>query len=320
MMRIGLLSASRISLRALMAPARDNDRVEVAAVGARSLDTADAFAAEHGVARAYGSYEELILDDALDAIYVSNPASLHAEWSVAALEAGRHVLCEKPLAGNSPDAQRMVDAASRSGQLLMEAFHWRFHPFAARMIEQVSRLERPIEIDAEFSIPQISKTDIRYQFDLGGGALMDLGCYPVHWIRCLVGEPDAVEAEMTSSVDRVDDTTSATMRFSDGSTARMTTSMAAIGVVRELKAKGGNGSVFARNPLAPHEGNLLRWETDGESGEEEVAGPTTYAAQLEAFVDLVDGKEGLVIAGADSVNNMATIDRMYESAGLGARP
>lgn len=319
-MRIGLLSASRISTSAVIEPAGKRDDVEIAAVGARSASRAERFAAAHGIPRFYGSYEELIADESLDAIYVSTPASLHATWAIAGVEAGRDVLCEKPFAGNAVDARRMVDAAVPTGRVLLEAFHWRFHAFAERMIEVVGRLERPLTVEAEFSIPSPPRTDIRYQLPLGGGALMDLGCYPIYWIRALLGEPTTVDAEMEVTVDGVDDTTRGSMVYEDGSNARIVTSMVESEVIRYLTARGANGTVHAENPLAPQEGNRISWDIDGSTGEEVVGGPSTYEAQLEAFVKAVTDHAPAPVTGEDSVANMAVIDEMYRKAGLDPRP
>lgn len=319
-MRIGLLAASRISKEALIEPARSIDRVEIGAVAARSPDRAQQFAETHSIPVAYGSYQELLDDDTLDAVYVSTPNSQHAEWSMAALRAGKHVLCEKPIAGNAADAQKMFTTAVETGKILMEAFHWRFHPFAHRMIAEVGRLSRPLAIETEFSIPQMPKSDIRYQLLLGGGALMDLGCYTVHWVRTLLGEPESVDAEMETTVAGVDDTTVGFMAYSDGSTAKIRASMAAVENVRVLTAQADNGWVRAENPLAPHTGNLLTWEIDGASGEEEVGGPTTYEAQLRSFAEMVEDGGPQVVTAQDSIANMAVIDAMYRSAGLEPRP
>lgn len=319
-MRIGLLAASRISRLAMLAPARENDRVEVGAVAARSGPRAEEFAATHDIPVAYGRYEDLLQDESLDAIYVSTPASLHARWSIASLEAGFHVLCEKPIAGNAADAKRMFETASRVGRVLMEGFHWRFHPFADRMIQEVGMLQRPIAIETEFSIPPIPKSNIRYQLELGGGALMDLGCYNVHWVRTLLGEPDHVEAEMTSAIPGVDETTSAELTYEDGSRASIRTSMVGEADVRTLSASAANGHVQALNPLHPYEGNRLTWDVDGRAGQEEIDGPTTFAAQLENFVSVVEDGADPLVTGEDSIANMTVIDALYRSAGLDPRP
>lgn len=301
-------------------PARGNDRVEVRAVAARSIDRAEEFAVANDIPIAYGSYEDLLGDDSLDSVYVSTPASLHAEWSIAALEAGKHVLCEKPIAGNAADARRMFDTAAQNDLVLMEAFHWRFHPFAERMIDEVGKLSRPVTLETEFSIPQIPRSNIRYQLPLGGGALMDLGCYTVHWVRTLLGEPDSVEAEMESTVPGVDDTTSGVMRFADGSVGRIRCSMSGSSDIRVLEAASRNGRVRADNPLHPYEGNRLTWEIEGQAGDEEVTGPTTFEAQLASFVSLVEDGGPQVVRPEDSIANMEVIDAMYRSAGLSPRP
>ena len=318
-MRIGLLAASRIAVPAVIEPAATVSDVEVAAVAARDRSRAEEYAAKHGIPVAYGDYDRLLEDKNIDAIYVATPASLHAEWTIKALESGYHVLCEKPFAGNATDAKRMADAAERTDRVLMEAFHWRFHRFAEEMIARVNSLERPLEVRAEFS-GMVPKDNIRYQFDIGGGALMDLGCYPLHWIRTLLGEPSAVSAEMDVTVPGVDDTTRAKLAFPDGSIADFVASMQSEELVWRLDAQGSNGRVFANNPLAPQEGNRLEWEINGDSGDTEVGGPSTYEAQLMAFREVVSGTEEPLVTLSDSVGNMEVIDSLYRSAGLEPRP
>ena len=318
-MRMGLLAASRIAVPAVIEPAANVSGVEVAAVAARDRSRAEEYAAKHGIPVAFGDYDRLLEDKTLDAIYVATPASLHAEWTIKALNAGYHVLCEKPFAGNAEDARRMADVAHATGLVLMEAFHWRFHRFAEAMIEKVTRLDRPLEISAEFSLA-VPKDNIRYQHHLGGGALMDLGCYPLHWIRSLLGKPVSVEATMDVTVPQVDDTTRARLDFADGSTASFVTSMQSDELIWELEAKAGNGRVIAHNPLAPQDGNRLRWNIDGDSGDTEIQGPSTYEAQLEAFRTVVTEGEEPLVTLADSVGNMEVIDSLYRSAGLEPRP
>lgn len=318
-MQIGLLAASRIAVPAVIEPSASVG-VRVAAVGARSLDRARDYAQAHGIERAYGSYEDLLADKTLDAIYIGTPNSLHAEWTIAALEAGHHVLCEKPLAGNAADARRMVETAHRTGRTLMEAFHWRFHRYASELIDVVARLVRPLAIETEFVVPNVPKDNIRYQYGLGGGALMDLGCYNVHWIRTLLGEPSTIDAEMDVTVEGVDDTTRATLGFEDGSTARIIASFAGDELSWYLNAIGQNGHIEAQNPLAPQRGNKLTWNIDGRSGDEEVGGPSSYQAQLRAFVAIVTEDADQLVTHKDSINNMIVVDEMYHSAGLDPRP
>ncbi len=320
MIRLGLLAAARITPPAVVVPARRNPHIEVLGVAARTSQRAHDFADEHSIPRWYGSYQALINDPDIDAIYIATPASLHAEWTIAALEGGKHVLCEKPLAGNAADARHMVSKAAETGLVLMEAFHWRFHRFAGRMIEIFAGLERPVRIKARFDVPGVPKGNIRYQRDLGGGALMDLGCYPVHWVRTLLGDPVGIEADMDVTVDGVDDTARGKLTFADESVADISCSMIAGELAWFLHAEAANGWMRAENPLAPQEGNQLSWTIGGDNGSEEVAGPSTYEAQLEEFVAAIAGESEPTVTGRDSIGNMEVIDAMYRSAGLTPRP
>ena len=317
--RIGLLAASRISVRAVIEPAAALG-IEVAAVAARAEDRAQAFASEHSIPTAYGSYEAILSDSSLDAIYIGTPASLHAEWAIACLEAGHHVLCEKPMAGNEHDARRMAAVATSTGLVLMEAMHWRYHAFADAMIDLVARLEGPFDADAVFIVPDIPEDDIRYRYHLGGGAIMDLGCYPLHWLRTLLGEPTEIRAEMEVTDAGVDHTATGRLIFGDGSTGLISASFVGSEIHRFLRASAANGTVLAENPVAPQNGNRLTWDIDGVQGEASVGGPSTYEAQLAAFASVVSGDSEPTVSLDDSINNMAVIDEMYRSAGLDPRP
>ena len=173
-MRIGVLGAARITPTALIKPARIIDGVEVAAVAARDRRRAEAFAARWGVPAVHDSYAELLADPSLDAVYVPLPNGLHAQWTQAAVAAGKHVLCEKPFTANAAQARQVADAAEATGLVVMEAFHYRYHPVARRMAELVhggdlGRIQR-VETAMCFPLPAFS--DIRYDFGLAGGALM----------------------------------------------------------------------------------------------------------------------------------------------------
>ena len=193
--RIGILGAASIAPMALIRPARRVPDAVVAAVAARDEARAARFADKHGIARVHPSYAALLADPEPDAIYNPLPNSLHCEWTLRALEAGKHVLCEKPLASNAEEAERMAKAATNAGRVLVEAFHWRYHPLADRMREIVTSGELgPIRhVEASFCVPMIRRGDIRYRWDLGGGATMDLGCYAINMVRTLAGaEPEVV--------------------------------------------------------------------------------------------------------------------------------
>src|SRR2546428_55411 len=186
-MRIGVLGAARIAPTALLRPASVVDGVEVRAVAARDRRRAEAFAGRYGVAVVHDSYADLVADPALDAVYIPLPNGLHATWTLAAIKAGKHVLCEKPFTSNAAQARQVVEAAEGTGLVVMEAFHYRYHPMARRMEDvvhsgELGAIER---VDTAMCFPLPLFSNIRYRFDLAGGALMDAGCYAVHWLRRL---------------------------------------------------------------------------------------------------------------------------------------
>src|SRR6266516_1101413 len=179
MLRIGTLGSSRISQPALIEPAASVPEVIVAAAAARDLPRAEAYALRHGLEKAYGSYEELLADPEIDAVYNPLPNSLHGPWTLRAIEAGKHVLCEKPFASNADEAAQVAEAASASGLVVMEAMHYRYHPLTQRLTEVVGELGPVRHIQAWTSFAITNPGDIRYDYALGGGALMDGGCYAV---------------------------------------------------------------------------------------------------------------------------------------------
>ena len=196
--RIGILGAARIAPSALIKPARETSEVVVAAVAARDVSRAQAFAAKHGIAKAHDSYEALIADPDLDAVYNPLPNGLHGRWTRAALDAGKHVLCEKPFTANAAEAREVAELAAKSDRVVMEALHYRYHPCASRIEEilasgELGKLER-VEAHWCFWMPKFS--DIRYDYSLAGGALMDLGCYAVDIVRRFGGStPEVVSAQ-----------------------------------------------------------------------------------------------------------------------------
>ena len=323
-MRIGVLGTARIVEIALLQPALAVPGVEVAAVASRDRDRAEAYAAAHGIPKVHAAYEDLIGDDTLDAVYVPVPASLHSSWSIAALEAGRDELCEKPFAANSAAATAMVSCAERTGRLLVEAFHWRYHPVAARMIDLGRRIGRLLDAEARFhaSIPE---DDIRFRLELAGGSFMDLGCYPVHQLRTVTGEePAVVAASATVGPFGIDRTMEASLAFPSGLRARVSSSMVdadARGVEGiSFRLTGEEGELVVDNPMAPQYGHRIRARlADGTEVDESIESATTYEHQLRAFLRYSAREEAPLTGGADAVANMAVIDAVYEAAGLGAR-
>jgi predicted dehydrogenase len=321
-LRIGVLGAARIAPMALIRPARQVDGVEVVAIAARDATRAAKFAARHGIPVVHASYDALLADASIDAIYNPLPNGLHAEWSIRALEAGKHVLCEKPIAANAAEAERMADAAERTGRVLTEAFHWRYHPLAARMREVVqTELGEIRHIEAMLCFPLPFFNDIRYSWELAGGAGMDAGCYTVNMVRWLAGaEPEVVGAEARLAKPKVDRWIRAELRFPGGCTGRVTASLFSARLVAvTARVEGSRGEMRVLNPLAPHFYHSLKVVKPGSTTRERLAGDSTYTHQLRAFVEHVRGGARMSSDARDAIANMRVIDAIYTAAGLPVR-
>ena len=323
MIRFGILGAARIAPLALVQPAKLLLDVSVAAVAASSVTKAQVFAGEHNIATVAESCAALVESPQIDAIYNALPPNLHEHWSVAALRAGKHVLCEKPFAMNALQARRMVKAADASQRLLVEAFHYRFHPYIRRVLKLLAEdvIGDVLHITAQFDVRiPYSPSEFRHNPILGGGALMDLGCYPAHWVRTLMGsEPEVVQAECVRSKAGVDVATHASLRFPGGATAEITTAMdesAAEQHCARVVIEGEKGRLTLENPIAPHNGNKIITEVDGASRSESVSGESTYYYQLQHFVAAAKGSEAPLTGGDDAINNMQLIDNIYAAAGF----
>jgi predicted dehydrogenase len=322
-LRVGVLGAARIAPMALVRPARKLAEVEVVAVAARDPGRARKFASKHGIPRAHADYGALLADPDVDAVYNPLPNGLHCDWTVRALEAGKHVLCEKPLASNAEEAGRMARAAEQAGRVLVEAFHWRYHPLAARMKEIVDggALGAVRHIEAHLCLPMLRPGDIRYRYGLGGGATMDVGCYTISILRYLAGaEPEVERAEAALSSPQVDRAMKADFRFADGRTGRIHCSLfsSALLSIRAI-VRGDDGVLSVFNPVAPHLFHRLTLRTAAGRKAEKVPGDATYTCQLRAFAAHVRGEERMPTDAADGIANMQVIDAVYHAAGLERR-
>jgi predicted dehydrogenase len=322
-LRIGILGAARIAPPALVRPARQVAEAEVAAVAARDPARARAFAAKHGIAKVHESYDALIDDPEIDAVYNPLPNGLHCDWSIRALRAGKHVLCEKPIASNAEEAERMAKAAVEADRILVEAFHYRYHPLAARLKEIVDSGELgAIEhIEAHLCVPLPLPGDIRYRLELAGGATMDTGCYAINLVRFLAGaEPEVLSARARLSSPRVDRAMSAQLRFPDGRTGRITCSLFSAMLVRPTaRVRGDRGELSVLNPYMPQLFHRLAVRSEKGRRVERVDGDATYTHQLRAFVRVVRGGAPMPTDPVDAVANMRVIDAVYEKSGLGRR-
>ncbi|WP_203885593.1 Gfo/Idh/MocA family protein [Planotetraspora kaengkrachanensis] len=320
-MRIGTLGAARITPSALIKPAKLVPGVEVAAVAARDRVRAGAFAAKHGIPVVHESYEALIADSSIDAVYNPLPNALHAEWTLRALEAGKHVLCEKPLASNEPEAVSVAEAADKSGLVVMEAFHYRYHPLADRMVSIVGELGEIRQIETWMCFPLPRFSDIRYSLPLAGGALMDAGCYAVHLARLLGGgEPKVLAARALLRSPGVDRAMSASLEFPSGALGRINTSLWSSQLLRiAARVTGSRGQMRVFNFIAPQALHRLSYTVDGVTTRVKVPGEATYTYQLRAFLSAVETGEGNLTPPSDSIANMAVIDEIYRKAGLSPR-
>lgn len=325
--RLGLIAASRIADEAVIEPAREVTGVEVVAVAARSGDRARQAAERWGLGRWFDSYQALVEDPEIDAIYVATPASLHRRWAIAALEAGKHTLVEKPLAANATDARLMVDVGNGVDRVAMEAFHWRFHPLAPQMKEiidsgdlgDIERVEGAFLVGEEM----IPRDDIRWQLPLGGGAMMDLGIYPAGWLWFVMGERPRIDsASAFCPVEGVDGRLAVNVSWPGGTTGTMTASMVEPGRHFEtsLRVTGTRGTMSVVNPLAPQRGASLAVAIGSDIVMHEVAATSTYSHQLEAFRDAIEHGSPFPTTLEAGWQMMEFLDDCYRAAGLDPRP
>ena len=318
-LRLGILGAARIAPMALIQPSRRVGGATILAVAARDAGRAKAFATRHGIPRVHASYDALLADPEVEAVYNPLPNSLHAEWTVRALEAGKHVLCEKPFAASAAEAETMARASERSGRVLMEAFHYRYLRLFARLREilRAGELGTVRHLEATFCNPLLRRGDIRWSADLAGGALMDTGCYAVHLLRHLAeAEPEVVSAGATWTRGGVDRWLTAELRFPGARTARLTCALLAPTFLRiSARVVGDAGSMGVINWVAPQFFHRLRVVTPSGTRVEHVKGAASYDEQLRAFVGAVRDGTPVPTSPPDAIANMRAIDAIYRAAG-----
>lgn len=322
--RIGILGAARIAPAAVLKPSQVIPEVSIEAIAARDPARGAAFAAKYGVPRLHRSYQELIEDPDVDAVYVPLPNGLHAQWTLACIGAGKHVLCEKPFTANAAEAEDVRVAADSSGLVVMEAFHWRYHPLASRLLEIIASGEIGVvnRVEAALCFPLPRWSDIRWQLELAGGALMDAGCYAVHIVRTLAGsEPTVESAAIKVRTPEVDRVTHAELRFPGGASGSVTASMWSVQVLRmSAHVTGDEGSIRVLNPIAPHVFNRVSVKSGRHRRRERIRGAPTYEYQLRAFASAVRDGTPILTPPSDSLGNMRVIDEIYRHGGLRPRP
>jgi len=322
-LRLGVLGAARITPAAVLKPAHLVDGVEVVAVAARDRAKASAFAERHGISTVHGSYADLIADPEIDAIYNPLPNGLHGRTTLEALDAGKHVLCEKPLTANAEEAALVAERARGVAPVVFEAFHYRYHPLMVR-VEEILRsgeLGQIREVNTSMCVPVPMGKDIRGDLSLAGGAAMDIGCYAVNLWRVLAGaEPTVQSARATLLRPGIDRAMVASLATATGVIGSVTCSLWSWRLLAaSATVVGTTGRLRIINPLQPQVFHRLQVRSAAGRRAETFGRSATYTHQLTAFRDAcVDGKPFPTTAD-DAVATMEVLDQMYEGSGLGRR-
>ncbi|MGZ8688290.1 MAG: Gfo/Idh/MocA family protein [Gaiellaceae bacterium] len=309
----GILSTADIN-RKLLAGAAESDDVDVVAVGSRNLARAEEFARTWGIDRAYGTYDELLADPDVEAVYIPLPNTMHSEWSIRALEAGKHVLCEKPFSRHIADVERAFDAAEATGLHLSEAFMYRHHPQTARLAELVASgaIGELRVIRSAFSYSLYDPENIRLRTDVEGGALMDVGCYCVSGSRLLGGEPESVFGAGQIGSSGTDWVFAGLMRF-PGDVVALFDCGTSLPNRDELEAIGTEGSLLLDDPWhcqAP----VIELRRDGSVERIEVEAANPYRLELEDLNAAIRGERPPLLGREDALAQVRTIDALFRSA------
>ena len=321
-LRFAILGAARIAKAALIDPVSENPDATLVAIGASTRERALEYAMTHAIPNA-GSYEEVVARDDVDVVYNALPPAGHFEWSLKALEAGKHVFLEKPATVNEADARVLVEAANKAGKRLIEAFHYRWHPLFNRAVEivQSGQLGELVSAEAEFSAPIVRRAqEFRWQAAQGGGALADLGCYPVSWLRQLAGEePEVTAAHQDLEPDGIDRRTTAHFSFPNGLQADVICDMDPVGGRKppRLELVGTKGRLDIDNPLAPQYGSELILTADGQKTSETFPRRPSYAYQFDGIVDAILAGKPVWTEGADLIANAAAMAAIRRVAATG---
>ena len=318
--RWGVLGTANIGRVCVIPAIAKSGNGTLRAVASRSLASAEELANKHGIARAYGSYEALLADPSIDAIYIPLPNHLHLPWTLRALAAGKHVLCEKPLALNAVEAGKMVESAQSAGLLLLEAFMYRFHPRSQQIKRLVDEgaIGLPRLVRTAFGFNLRDRGNFRFRSEMGGGALMDVGCYGVSLARWLLGaEPEQVQAQAIYGPSGVDINFVGTLRFGQGQLGVVEASFVSA-LQQTYSVVGSEGALEL-----PHNA-FIPWEKEAvffQRGVEDEAGlvhttPSAdqYQMMVEHFAAAVQGRDSLAFDPFESVNNMRVLDALHQAA------
>jgi predicted dehydrogenase len=323
LLRFGALGAALITPRALVYPCLDEPAASIYSIAARDRARAEAFAQWHRIPKVLDSYAEVVTHPKVDAVYNALPITAHREWTLAAIKARKHVLCEKSFASNAAEAKEMAEAADDADVVVMDAFHYRYHPIfiRAKEIYESGELGEIGRIAGVFHIPVTDPGSIRMRYELGGGVTMDIGCYPISWVRHITGlEPELVTAQAEEGPPNVDVMLKTEQHFANGVVATTSGDMRA-GVTFEawLEVIGSEAIMRVNNPLVPQNGAAIEIRGSTQDRVETFDRRPTYGYQLDAFLAAVHHGKSLFTDAWDGYRQMVVIDRAYEAAGLPVR-
>lgn len=326
-LRLGVLGAARISPAAVVAPAKTGI-ARLVSVAARDESRAREFAEQHGFEKILDSYEEVLEDSDIEAVYNPLPNGLHAVWNLRAIEAGKHVLTEKPSASNADEAKEVLEAVSSSKVKFMEGFHYRYHPVMEKILDLIASGELGdilhVEIEVGFNLD--NPDDPRLDFDLAGGSLMDIGCYAVHALRhighLIGGEPAVKSAVATEREGKpgVDEKFEATLVFPNGATAKFVSSFAFTQPRFTLRVDGTQALAYSYNFLAGHQDDRVVVFRGGIAEVTYNGTKPSYEYQLQAFRDHIKKDAPIHTGPKDALAQAELLDALYEAAGLPVRP
>jgi len=317
-LRWGVLSTANIGKKAVNPAIQASSNGKLVAVASRDEDRARAFGKEHGIPQCLGGYQALLDQDDIDAVYLPLPNSLHREWTIRAAEAGKHVLCEKPLALNPEECREMEAAAESNGVKLMEAFMYRFHPRTERVLELVKQGEvgEIKQIRSSFTFLLDRPEDIRWNAALGGGALMDVGCYCVNVSRTLAGsEPVEVRAMANFRIPGVDEQMAGSLRFEDGLLAHFDCALT-MERTQVYQIMGTEGHLRVLEAFVPDEEEMdvEKFDMENNLTRIPVSGDDQYRRMVEHFGEAVLNDLPLRYSPDEAARNMRVIAALYESA------
>jgi predicted dehydrogenase len=311
--RLGILSTAHIN-RLVIPGAHVSDKVDLVAVASRERSRAEEYARKWDIERAYGSYEALLDDPHVDAVYISLPNTLHCEWSIRAVEAGKHVLCEKPMSRHPADVEKAFGAAERSDRLLTEAFMYRHNPQTARVVELIREgaIGELRLVRSAFSYSLYDAENIRLRTDVEGGSLMDVGCYCVSGSRLLAGEPETVYGRAYVGPTGTDWVFTGSMTF-PGDVLALFDCGTCLPERDELEAVGSEGSLFLDDPWHCRT-PVIELRRDGEVERVELPPVDSYRLELENLSDAIRGEAPLLLGRDDAVGQARALAALHRSS------